>query len=193
MGAYAWLGCEHEAAFLKCSDFSRFAASAMRVGVTCERKNMNGKEAIIETGNMQASRKLAYLGCAAIAALLAVFLMVAPAANGLFGQSADAHAASKSSQLFSVNKKKVVLLSKKTRTQQGLPVSASKATLKVKARIGAELRFECDNSDVAKVKWGKWSGNSCKLSIVARQKGKANITLTNSKTSKKIKVKVIVR
>ncbi len=67
------------------------------------------------------------------------------------------------------------------------------ATVTITSTTRASLKYTISKSKICSAKWGKWSGNKIKLYLKAKNSGKTNITVKNSKTNEKLTLKVTVK
>lgn len=100
---------------------------------------------------------------------------------------------SSGSTTFKASKTKLNLTPKKKKIANGYKYVTKKKTITVTVPRGATVYFKSSNYAVASAKWAKkWKKNTIKLTVYGHARGKAVITLTNSKTKKKVKIKVTV-
>ncbi len=94
---------------------------------------------------------------------------------------------------FKASSTKLNLKQKKKKVSGGYKFSAPSKTIIVATPDGADVRWDSSDTTVADAEWAdKWVGNTIKLKIMGHRPGKATLTLNNSKTKKKLKIRVTV-
>ena len=88
---------------------------------------------------------------------------------------------SKKVKKFKVSKKSIVVKKGKSKS----------VTVTFKYKSGS-VEYKIKKKKIVSAKWGTWHGDKIKLKIKGKKKGKTTVYITNSKTSKKIKINVKV-
>lgn len=72
-----------------------------------------------------------------------------------------------------------------------LPGKSKKVNIKIRKDVN-NIQFKIKDPKVVSCKWGKWKGMSIPLTITAKQSGSTYVTITNTYSKEKIKIKVTV-
>lgn len=72
-----------------------------------------------------------------------------------------------------------------------LPGKSKKINIKIRKDVN-NIRFKIKDPKVVSCKWGNWKGMSIPLTITAKQSGSTYVTITNTYSKEKIKIKVTV-
>ena len=136
---------------------------------------------------------IASLACLAASPLLGSGEQaLAESSSPLIAQSADGVLETQTGQM-SVSQQDISLVPRKTKINNGFKYTAPKKTVIVTVPFKATVYHKSSDFRIASAKWtSSFSNNSAKLTITGHKQGSAIITISNSATTQKLRVKVSV-